>query len=785
MNQRVRIHITGRVQGVGFRPTMYRYARALALTGFVKNTTAGVVVEIQGKGLAVTKFLKYLGSAPPPQARIDSLRMETLPVTTESSSFEILASSRSGDLRAGLPPDLATCEDCRAELFDPINRRYQYPFINCTNCGPRFTIIRKLPYDRKHTSMKVFDLCPQCRAEYLEPADRRFDAQPNACPVCGPRVKLILPANSQEKHPTSNAQHRTSNENGERFCEAPLQAAAAIQKAVQLLKAGRILAVKGLGGYHLSCDAINNKAVARLRERKGRPHKSLAVMFASMEALRNQAKVSDAEERELTSPAAPIVIVRRKNGSNLSELISPDTKDIGVFLPYTPVHHLLLTGLSPLVMTSGNSAKEPIAMDEEQLQRILGPIADAALIHNRPILRRCDDSVLRISNGQRLVFRRSRGLVPDPIPFPRDGPAVLACGADLKNTICMTRGKEAFLSQHIGDLEEHRAFRFFRETIVDLTGLLKVQPAIIAHDLHPDYHSTRYALSPGIGAGRRVAVQHHHAHIAAGMAENRLKEPVIGVALDGTGYGPDGTIWGGEFLIADFKACRRAAHFKTYRMPGGAEAIRRPERMAFSLLLAELPPNQARENIGRLLPNLSDTEWNTLAVMIHQGLNSPFTSSAGRLFDVVAVLLGVGDAVSYEARGAVRLQTLAHRHVTDHYPFDITPSSEACLILSFGSMIRALVADTLTNTDRAVIAGKFHNTVAEAVVEVCGRIRAQTFHRSVVLSGGVFQNDLLLERTTKGLLRDGFQVYSHHVVPPNDGGLALGQAAVARQKCRM
>ncbi|MDP2990557.1 MAG: carbamoyltransferase HypF, partial [Kiritimatiellota bacterium] len=465
---------------------------------------------------------------------------------------------RSGDLQAGMPPDLATCPDCRAELLDPKDRRFGYPFINCTNCGPRWTIIHELPYDRERTSMAEFRMCPNCRQEFEDPADRRFDAQPNACAVCGPRVELIGSRSGRQmtddgrrteeggggengnKRPTLNAQRPISNE---------------IQEAVKLLRAGGILAVKGVGGYHLCCDAMNDEAIGRLRKRKHRPAKSLAVMFASLDQIRQYCEISAIEERELTGPVAPIVVVRRKPGSSLPRFLSPDTDDLGVFLPYAPLHHLLLAEISPLVMTSGNLAEEPIAKDEQELSAILGPVADAALIHNRAIVRRSDDSVLKIVAGQRLFLRRSRGVVPDAIGLPLEGPAVLACGAELKNTVCVTRGAQAFLSQHIGDLDDYRAYRFFQETVADFSALLKVKPTIVAHDLHPDYLATRYALAQeGV---RRIGVQHHHAHIAACMAEHGLTEKVIGVALDGTGYGPDGTIWGGEFLVADLADFRR------------------------------------------------------------------------------------------------------------------------------------------------------------------------------------------------------------------------------------
>lgn len=690
--------------------------------------------------------------------------MEEIPIKSpeEETSFEIALSSRSGDLIAGMPPDIATCPDCRSELFDPSDRRHRYPFINCTNCGPRFSIIRALPYDRSRTSMASFTLCPPCRTEYENPADRRFDAQPNACPACGPVIKLL-----------------TSD--GKSVTDTPFETAA------ELLRNGQILAVKGIGGYHLCCDATSNAAVALLRKRKNRPHKSLAVMFANMEELRHHAEVSAAETEELAGCAAPIVVVRlkpRQNsydaheaipGAHLSQLVSPDTDDIGAFLPYSPVHHLLLSEISPLVMTSGNMAEEPIAKNEDDLKRILGKIADAALIHNREIVRRCDDSVLKIAEGKRLVLRRSRGIVPDHIPLAFEGPSVLACGAEMKNTICITRGDRAFISPHIGDIGDYRSYAFFREMISDFSDLLRVRPEIVAHDAHPDYPSTRYAL--GLVSARRVAVQHHHAHIASCMAEHGLAGPVIGVALDGTGYGPDGTVWGGEFLVADFKNWRRAAHFRQYPMPGGDLAVLNPIRMALSCLLSDLPPKN-QPLIRELLPHLTQEEWNVLPRMIETGFRSPPTSSAGRLFDAAAAMLGIAEPITYEGQAAVRLQTLARRDETSTYPFNIQQDRQPATV-SCSETIRAMVSDIRNGVDRRAIAGRFHNTIAEAIARTCSMIRERERLNDVALSGGVFQNEFLLKLSIKFLMRDGFSVYCHHLVPPNDGGISLGQAAVA------
>ena len=752
MNKRIILNITGRVQGVGFRPTVYRYATEHGLSGYVKNTPSGVIIEVEGEAEHINRFFEELKNNPPRQARIQDIRSKNI-TPTGSTGFKITSSQHSGDILVGMPPDLATCEQCRNEIFTPIDRRYRYPFINCTDCGPRFTIIKQLPYDRSRTSMASFEMCEKCAAEYTEPSNRRFDAQPNACPKCGPFVRLI----------THNGKEIPGD---------------ALSTAANLLKKGAVLAVKGLGGYHLACDAANDKAVRLLRERKKRPAKSLAVMFASLDEIRKNCEVSGAEQTELSSFMRPIVILPRRLSSNLSHLISPDTRDIGAFLPYTPLHYLLLSDVSPLVMTSGNLAEEPIVKDENELNRILGTIADYALIHNRAIIRRCDDSVLKLVNGKRLFLRRSRGFVPDHIQLSFDGEPVLACGAELKNTFCITRGSQAFMSQHIGDLTDYTSYRFFCEQIDDMTRLLKITPRIIAHDMHPDYLSTRYALESDIE--NVVAVQHHHAHIAACMAENQLQEKVIGVALDGTGYSPEGTVWGGEFLVADLKNYRRVAHFKQYRMPGGDEAIRKPSRMALSCLSAEVGCDKDMLG-GFLLPDISDEELRIILQIIQKGFHSPLTSSAARLFDAVSAILGICGTISYEGQAAIRAQSLAREGVDSRYEFVIEQNDD-CAVLSFGTMIHEILADIKNKEDLEFISAKFHNTVAEAVAEMCVFIRKQEHINKIALSGGVFQNDLLLRLVTDKLLTRSFEVYCHSVVPPNDGGLALGQAAVALAK---
>ncbi len=762
--QRLRVRVAGRVQGVGFRPAVYRLAAILGLTGWVRNTAEGVLLEVQGSPAALATLLERLRARPPPQARIASVDTEVLPVAEGEHAFAVAPSARSGDVRTGMPPDLALCPACAAEMADPANRRHGHAFISCTDCGPRFSIIRALPYDRERTTMDVFPMCPACRAEFENPADRRFEAQPIACRDCGPRVRLVA-----------------VDRPGAPAAPDGAVAAAALAEAVRRLAAGQILAVKGIGGYHLCCDACSDAAVALLRARKCRPHKALAVMVADLEAARRCCRVGDPEAALLASPAAPIVILPRQAGAPLSALVAPDTADVGLLLPYAPLHRLLLAQTGPLVMTSGNRADEPIARDEPGLAALLGPVADAALVHDRAIARRCDDSVLKVVDARPLMLRRSRGYVPEAVRLPFGGPPVLACGAQVKNTVCLTRGAEAFLSPHIGDLDDPRAVQAFEEAIADVAQLLEVRPAILAHDLHPDYTATRYARRRAPAAC--LAVQHHHAHIAAGMAEHGLDGTVLGVALDGTGCGPDGTIWGGEFLVADYAAFRRAGHFKAYRMPGGEAAIREPSRMAFSLLGAELE-DADRMPWPDLLPDLPDEARRTCVAMLEQGLNAPWTTSAGRLFDAVAALLGFGAPVTYEAQAAVRLQTLAcTARPAPAWPAAIEDRGGAFEV-SFGPAVRALIAARRAGTDRAVLAAQFHATVAEAIGAACARLRERERLDRVVLSGGVFQNDLLLGLAIKTLNQRGFQVYAPSQVPPNDGGIALGQAAVALARRR-
>lgn len=738
MKTRVKAIIHGRVQGVGFRPTVYRYARQLGLAGYVCNGPQGVTVEVEGDDLNVGLFFERLQHQPPRQAVIERLQKQVLAVKGYDR-FEVIESEPADQPLVAVSPDLAVCEDCRRDMADPANRRHGYVFTNCTNCGPRFTLIQDLPYDRPRTSMSVFTMCADCAREYRDPADRRFHAQPNACPRCGPQLELRVPGGQTQK-------------------QAPLPA------AVELLKRGQIVAVKGLGGYHLACDALSREAVARLRARKHRGGKPFAVMFRDLATLKKYCRVSEVEEAELLSPAHPIVILASEAPA-VQRSVSPDTPTIGAFLPYTPLHARLLESFEALVMTSANIADEPIISRDDELPRLVG-LADAILTHNRGIVHKCDDSVLRVDLGQRQFLRRARGYVPNAIRVAGDSAAILAVGGELKNTFCLVRDGQAYLSQHLGDLKEHRTYEAFAHEIGEWQRLLQIEPERIAHDAHPAYLSTKYAQRlAGAEASRVLPVQHHHAHIVSVMAEHDLHDCVIGVALDGTGYGSDGTIWGGEILVADRADFERAAHFKAYPLPGGDKAVEEPWRMAASVLCCEelAAPNRRTELIYK---------------MIAARFHAPLTSSAGRLFDAVAAILGLCDVAEYEAQGAIRLEAVADPTVTARYRYNIALTDRPW-VLDFGPMLREILDDKRAGVPVAEMAGKFHNTVAAAVVQTCRFLRGQRHLNTVALSGGVFQNALLLRRILTGLQRNQFQVYTNTRVPPNDGGLALGQAAVA------
>ena len=762
-----RIHITGVVQGVGFRPFVYNLATRLGLSGWVLNSSSGVEIEAVGPEAVLDEFIARLRTDAPPLARIEHITVtpgpapcapatgDLRPATCDlRPAFRILHSeARPGEF-IPISPDVAICDDCLRELFDPRDRRYRYPFINCTNCGPRFTIIRDIPYDRPNTTMAPFIMCPDCQAEYDDPTNRRFHAQPNACPVCGPRLEFRAAPDAP-----------------------PLYGEEALQAARAAIVAGQIVAVKGLGGFHLACDATADAPVARLRERKGRVDKPFAIMSFDLETVERYCEVDDAERALLTSRQRPIVLLRRRGDGLISPLVAPGNRYLGVMLPYTPLHYLLLEPAEgfpiALVMTSGNYSEEPIVTDNAEALRRLSALADAFLLHDREIHARCDDSVIRAVNGAEYPIRRSRGYAPYPVHLPFPVRQVLAVGAELKNTFCLTRERYGFLSQHIGDMENYETLRFFEDMVEQLKRTFRIEPEVVAHDMHPAYLSTRYAR----GLADRlplVAVQHHHAHIAACMAENGLTgdRPVIGVAFDGTGYGTDGAIWGGEFLIADYASFRRAAHLRYIPLPGGDAAIRRPCRVALAhLWAAGVPWDEALPPVAAAPP----AERAVLERQLARGLNTVPTSSMGRLFDAVAALAGVRQEVNYEAQAAIELEMQVDGRVEEAYAFGLGEEIDPAPV------IRAVVADVQDGAPIGVIAARFHNGVAALVRDVCLRLREESGLNEVALSGGVFQNVVLLERTVALLREAGFTVYIHRLVPPNDAGISLGQAVIAGQ----
>jgi len=749
---RARVQVEGIVQGVGFRPFVFRLAARHRLGGWVRNTPAGVLLEAEGADEDLDRFLRALSPEAPPLAVVSALRTSRLPPLGETS-FRILP-SEGGENLIQVAPDGDVCDDCLRELFEPSNRRYRYPFINCTNCGPRFSIVTGVPYDRPKTTMAPFPLCEPCRREYDDPSDRRFHAQPIACPACGPRLRLVDPGGRDLSDPGD----------------------AALAAAVALLREGRIVAVKGLGGYHLAADPFDDATVATLRARKGRDEKPFALMSPTLAGVRQLARCDELEARLLAGVERPIVLLPKRAGGGLSPLVAPSNGYLGMMLPSTPLHHLLLAEFRALIMTSGNVTDEPIAhRDEEALAR-LGGIADALLAHDRAISNRTDDSVIRVFQGSPLFLRRSRGWVPRAVtlPFPVEG--VLAVGGELKNAVCLTRGDRAFLGPHVGDLANEETQRSLSETTAHLAAILEIAPKVVAHDLHPDYLSTRFAEA--WGDARKIPVQHHHAHMASCMAENRLEGEVIGVVFDGTGFGTDGAIWGGEFLLGSYASFRRRGHFREVRLPGGDAAAREPFRMA----IAHLHDCRGDRLFDLALPCLervSATERRLYSAMLTLGINSPLTSSCGRLFDAVAALLDLRQVNSYEGQAAIELEGLAEGFApSGRYPWEVAADGGGHL-LDFRPTIEAILAELTAGQARARIARRFHDTLAAAAADVCDRIRREDGTDRVVLSGGVFQNKLLTEGLHALLTSRGFRVYTHRLVPPNDGGLSLGQAAVA------
>lgn len=761
--QRIRVAIRGAVQGVGFRPFVYRLASEMNLPGWVLNSPQGVFIEVEGERAVLESFLLRLQKEKPAPSYIQSLEFSLLdPVHFDR--FEIRTSELDGTRSALILPDIATCAECLSEVLDPASRRYRYPFTNCTHCGPRFTIIESLPYDRPNTSMKSFEMCPDCRREYENPGDRRFHAQPIACPVCGPALELW----------DSGGKTLSGRDD-------------ALMETAQAIREGKIVALKGLGGFHLLADARNPRAIGVLRLRKRREEKPFALMYPSMDYVRADCVVSELEARLLSAPESPIVLLSRRQENStpsISAAVAPGNPYLGVMLPYTPLHHLLMREIRfPVIATSGNLSDEPICIDEREALTRLGSIADLFLVHNRPIVRHVDDSIVRMMLGRELVLRRARGYAPLPVDCEPPAPGILAVGAHLKNTIAITAAGSVFVSQHIGDLENQEASQAFERVIHDFCRLYQVDPARVAADMHPDYLSTKFARESGLPL---VPVQHHYAHVAACMAENKLNGSVLGISWDGTGYGPDGTIWGGEFLLADEKSFSRVATFRKFRLAGSASAVREPRRTALGVLHEMLGSVVFGRKDLITVRSFSNAEIPILAKMLQKGIHSPWTTSAGRLFDAVASLAGLRQRIRFEGQAAMELEfAIATEKTGDIYPYtvlghpDSMPQGSAPpMTVDWEPLMRAIMLDVRDEIPLARISRKFHNTLVEVIVDVARRVAEQR----VVLTGGCFQNKFLTERSVERLEEEGFRPYWHQRVPPNDGGIALGQAVVASRK---
>jgi hydrogenase maturation protein HypF len=754
MATRVQILVRGVVQGVGFRPYIFSLARRRDLRGHVLNNTTGVLIDVEGETNAIEQFIKEIELVPPPLSRIESVERRDDLSLANYPEFRIAESESAGRKSVPIMADIGVCADCLRELFDPRDRRYRYPFINCVNCGPRFTIIEDVPYDRSKTTMREFAMCNECRAEYQNPFDRRFHAEPTACAVCGPRLYL-------------------TDENGREIETGD----GAIDRSRGLLLNGKILAVKGVGGFHLACDATNAEAVERLRRRKYREDKPFALMAGSIDVIEEHCSVSAFERDLLLSSRRPVVLLARRPDSaqsSWSRAVAPGLNSLGFMLPYTPLHYLLMESLDrPLVMSSGNVSDEPICHEDRDALERLSNIADHFLFHDRRIHVRADDSVVCARGNKELILRRARGYSPHalktPFKFARE---ILACGAELKNTFCLARGDRAFISHHIGDLENIETLRSFVRGIEHFKRLFNLRPEVIAHDLHPEYISTKYAMALGDEIVK-VGVQHHHAHIAGCMAENGVEGEVIGVAMDGLGYGTDGRLWGGEFFVADFERAERVAHLEYAPMPGGAKAISEPWRMAAIHLRRALGDEAFDLNLD-FARRMDRRAYAALLQMAERGVNSPETSSMGRLFDAVASLAGVRDVARYEGQAAIELEMAADESQRSGYEFDFSGE-----VIKPSPVIRGVVVDLLSRVPTPVIAAKFHNAVASLILRVACRIRIERGLHRVALSGGVFQNRLLLSRATRLLGAGGFEVFTNSRVPPNDGGVSFGQAVVA------
>ena len=746
--RRIAVRVEGVVQGVGFRPFVFRLADALGLSGTVRNDTHGVAIEAEGTAAAIERFLEQLVADAPPLARVERTEVRALaPHAAGNGGFTILDSDAGGEPAALVSADSATCAACVAELRRPADRRFRYPFINCTDCGPRFTIVRGVPYDRAATTMAGFTMCAACRAEYEDPRDRRFHAEPNACPVCGPQVELLGAAVPGARD--------------------------AIAAAATLLRQGAVVAVKGLGGYHLACRADDDSAVARLRARKHRDDKPFALMVGDLEAARALVAIGPEEEALLRGTARPIVLAGRHHGALVAAGVAPASRELGLMLPYTPLHHLLTGDADvPLVLTSGNVSDEPIAYRDDDARERLAPIADAFLCHDRPIHMRTDDSVVRVVRGRQVVLRRARGLVPERLSLPVPCPMpMLGAGAQQKNTFCVAKGSRAWVGHHIGDLDDARTRTSYVEGIAHFERLFAVTPEVVAHDRHPDYASTAVALArEGV---RTIAVGHHHAHLAACLAEHGITGPAVGAIYDGAGLGDDGTVWGGEILVGDLLGARRVGHLRPVRQPGGDRAARQPWRMAAAWLVAcggEAPerPRVLRDAVAR-------ESWETVCEMARRGFAAPVTTSVGRLFDAVAALCGLRARCTYEGQAAVELEAIADPTHHGSYELPLT----GALVLDARPLVRAVADDVAAGVGADLIAARFHSALADATTAACARAAEAAGLDRVVLSGGVWQNRLLLQWTVRGLEERGLRVLVPERLPPNDGGISYGQVAVA------
>lgn len=751
----LKIVVRGVVQGVGFRPFVFRLANELGLTGWVNNSPMGVFIEVEGETNRLESFIERLRADKPPLASIQSLESSYID-PRGYIKFEVRPSDDIGPKSTLVMADIAICNDCLREMNDPSDRRYRYPFINCTNCGPRYSIIEALPYDRPNTTMRLFPMCDKCQAEYENPADRRFHAQPIACPECGPHVELW------DADGTILATHED-----------------ALRLTVEAIETGRIVTVKGLGGFHLVVDAANEEAVKRLRRRKNREEKPFAVMYKSLEKMADDCEISAAEKRLLLSPESPIVLLRkRKTPTNqvVNESAAPNNPYLGVMLPYTPLHHLLLQKLDrPIVATSGNLSDEPICIDEHEALNRLKGIAELFLVHNRPIKRHVDDSIVRIMAGQEMVMRRARGFAPLPVNVNKELPRTLAVGAHLKNNVAIGFDKRVFISQHIGDLETTQAYEAFENVINSLNDLYEFKPAYIACDMHPDYFSSQYARKRNLPL---VRVQHHYAHILGCMTENEIEPPALGVSWDGTGLGIDGTIWGGEFLSVDETGYERIAHLRTFRLPGGDKAIKEPRRAALGILYEIYGDRVLEMSEIASIKAFDKSEITLLTKILQSGLNSPITSSAGRLFDAVSSIAGLRHHNNYEGQAAMELEfAIGQTNSNESYDFEMVNSAKPIKI-NWEVSIKQIINDTRRGADPCLISAKFHNTMAEIVIAVAKTIGME----KVVLSGGCFQNKYLIEKTIDRLNREGFRPYWNQRIPPNDGGIALGQVVEAARK---